>query len=215
MSFRRTFAVGDIHGRDDLLKNLLDQVSPDPDKDRVVFLGDYIDRGPRSFEVIEFLLDFRNRHPFTVFLKGNHEEMLLDFLNGGDRMAYLQNGGRQTLESYMAHRVDDWRGPIPERHLSFFESLALYFENDHAIFVHAGLKPKKPLHKQVPEDLLWIREPFIRSSFDFGKPVVFGHTPFQEGPHDTESRIGIDTGAVYGGRLTCLELPAKVFHQAE
>ena len=157
------------------------------------------------------MLDLRKRHRNTVFLKGNHEEMLEKYLSGEDRLTYLVNGGQQTLESYMDRSRTPDEPLIPPTHLAFYKSLLLYYETEQYIFVHAGLKNKVPLEEQKPEDLLWIRNKFIESDYDFGKIVVFGHTPLQE-PLMRPNKIGIDTGAVYGNKLTCIRLPDLVFY---
>jgi serine/threonine protein phosphatase 1 len=206
----RIFAIGDIHGCYDPLVRLLGRVPIDWTRDRLVFMGDYIDRGPQSFEVIEHLIELQKRHPETVFLKGNHEQMLADYLSGKDRMTYLYNGGQQTLDSYLRNSSAPGRYPIPEAHLRFFESLQLMFETENYIFVHAGLRKGLPLENQRPEDLLWIRENFVDTRHSFGKRVVFGHTPFDE-PRVEPNKIGIDTGAVYGNKLTCVQLPEEEF----
>lgn len=205
----RIFAVGDIHGCYEKLLDLLAQVPLDWSRDRLVFMGDYIDRGPHSYEVVEHLIGLQEQHPEIVFLKGNHEQMLADYLEGRDRMLYLYNGGQQTLESYL-RRSGPGEHPIPPRHRRFFSGLRLYYETPDYIFVHAGLRRGAPLPEQVPEDLLWIREPFIESSESFGKRVVFGHTPFDR-PLVQANKIGIDTGAVFGNRLTCVQLPDEIF----
>ena len=181
--------------------------------DSLVFLGDYIDRGGRSYEVVEHLIRLQSKWPRIVFLKGNHEEMLLRYLNGADRYIYLANGGTQTLESYLRHAGKTGRHPIDEAHMDFFSGLRLYHETEEFIFVHAGLKREVPLQWQVPEDVIWIRESFIYSDYRFEKRVVFGHTPFTE-PLVMPNKIGIDTGAVYGNKLTCVKLPEVVFFHA-
>lgn len=209
----RIFAIGDIHGCYEKLCRLLDRIPIDWSRDRLLFIGDYIDRGPACFEVVEHLVGLQTRYPQTVFLKGNHEEMLADYLAGRDRMTYLYNGGRQTLESYLGRASASAENPIPSAHLRFFESLALYHETADTVFVHAGLRHGVPLERQSPDDLLWIREKFIHCVQPFAKRVVFGHTPF-ETPFVTEDKIGIDTGAVYGNRLTCVQFPEVVFFQA-
>lgn len=209
------YAIGDIHGCLDKLRGLMDQIEPeiDPVHDTLVFLGDYIDRGPSSYEVVEYLVRLKARYSHAVFLKGNHEEMLELYLNGVDRTAYLMNGGHQTLENYLAHSVEEEPYPIPIAHRHFLSSLMLFHETGGYIFVHAGLKEKVPLERQNSEDLLWIREKFIYSTYDFQKQVVFGHTPFAE-PLVMPNKIGVDTGAVYGNKLTCVKLPQIVFFQA-
>jgi len=211
----RIYAVGDIHGRYDKLVELLDRIDVDFNSDRLVFLGDYVDRGEQSYEVIEHLVTLKKQHPYpqTIFLKGNHEDMMEKYLAGKDRLTWLINGGQQTLESYMQHHRNPEEPLIPESHRRFFESLQLYHESEDYIFVHAGLRKGVPLEKQKPEDLMWIRKKFIDTDFDFGKPVVFGHTPLQE-PLLQPNKIGIDTGAVYGNKLTCVRLPEQVFYNA-
>jgi len=169
-----------------------------------VFLGDYVDRGPDSQGVIELLLDLKKEHADRlIFLKGNHEWMFTQFLKGNEHDFFLQNGGRETLESYSVEKgVID----IPQSHLDFLDHLELYFETDDYIFVHAGLRSNISITEQSPEDLIWIRSHFLKSSYDWGKRVIFGHTPFPL-PLIEANKVGIDTGAVYGGRLTCLVLP--------
>ncbi|QTA83656.1 Calcineurin-like phosphoesterase family protein [Desulfonema limicola] len=207
------FAVGDIHGCYDKLKSLMEILDNhiDPDSDTIIFLGDYIDRGPNSFEVVEYLVNLKERFKNTVFLKGNHEEMLEQYLAGLDKYTYLVNGGQQTLESYM-EKNNSGDSPIPRTHINFFSSLSLFFETRDYIFVHAGLKEKTSVENQISDDLLWIRGKFLHSNYNFGKKVVFGHTPFPE-PLVQDNKIGIDTGAVYGNKLTCVKLPQLEFYQ--
>lgn len=141
--------------------------------------------------------------------------MLLRYLEGVDEDLYLSNGGHMTLNAYGIFRWDAppvRKAKIPEVHLRFFEALLPYYETDRYIFVHAGLFPGLPLEDQDIHDLLWIRQAFIDSEYDFGKRVIFGHTHFAA-PLITENKIGIDTGAVYGGKLTCVELPTLKFYQ--
>jgi serine/threonine protein phosphatase 1 len=206
------FAIGDIHGCLDKLELLMGKIESqwDAGQDILVFLGDYIDRGPNSFEVVEYLIQLEKRIPNTIFLKGNHEEMLEFYLAGVDRHTYLVNGGQQTLDDYLDKTDHFGMYPIPQSHLNFFSSLCLYYQTDDYIFVHAGLKKKVPLELQDSEDLLWIRDKFIQSNYDFGKRVIFGHTPFRE-PLVQPNKIGIDTGAVYGNKLTCVKLPQMEF----
>jgi serine/threonine protein phosphatase 1 len=209
----RIFAIGDIHGCYEKLCALLEMIPIDWLRDRLLFIGDYIDRGPSAFDVVEHLLGLQARYPQTIFLKGNHEEMLADYLSGRDRMTYLYNGGRQTLESYLSRAKASAEHPIPPEHMQFFQGLALYHETDDCIFVHAGLRHGLPLNRQSPDDLLWIREKFIHCPDPYDKRVVFGHTPFEK-PWVQPDKIGIDTGAVYGNLLTCVQLPEVVFFQA-
>jgi serine/threonine protein phosphatase 1 len=209
------YCIGDIHGCLDKLTTLMGMIVERfrPGEDSLIFLGDYIDRGPDSFQVVEYLIDWKNRYPETIFLKGNHEEMFGLYLVGLDRYTYMVNGGQQTLESYLQNNPWADMYSIPKAHVDFLASLLLYYESDAFIFVHAGIKEGVSLHKQATEDLLWIREKFVRSEYDFGKRVVFGHTPFPQ-PLVQKNKIGIDTGAVYGNKLTCVILPEMEFIQA-
>lgn len=204
----RLLAIGDIHGCRDQLQALLAQVKPQP-SDQLVFLGDYIDRGPHSREVVELLLSLRRHCPNCIFLKGNHEAMLLDYLAGREPSMFLRNGGDATLASYAAAGAVE----IPRSHRQFFHNLRLYHETSAFIFVHAGLRPGIPLTAQSELDLLWIRREFLDSSYDWGKTVVYGHTP-RTTALLTPNRIALDTGAVYGGRLSCCEVRSGQLWQA-
>ncbi len=210
----RLYAIGDIHGRLDKLKALMARIDPDPRKDTLVFLGDYIDRGPDSRGVVDFVLNLQSGYRNVACLIGNHERMFLDYIrDGGNRDFYFLNGGRMTLTSYGLSGNEDAReGDFPSAHIHFLKSLLPYYETEDYIFVHAGLRPGVPLKKQDPDDLLWIRGEFIFAPGRFGKTVVFGHTLFHQ-PFINDGKIGIDTGAVFGGTLTCLELPERKFHQ--
>ena len=208
---QKIFVVGDIHGCMDKLRALIEKIPINIARDQLVFIGDYIDRGRRSVEVVDYLIDLKKRIPDTIFLKGNHEDMLENYLDGSDRFTYLLNGGQQTLDAYLNRSNNPEEFPVPAEHLEFFSSLHLYYQTDDYIFVHAGLRKKVPLEKQDKTDLLWIRDEFIYSDFDFGKLVIFGHTPFKE-PLVRTNKIGIDTGAVYGNRLTCVQLPDMEFY---
>lgn len=208
---RKIFAIGDIHGCYEKLYRLIGQIDIDWQRDTLVMMGDYIDRGPESFEVVQYLADLKATSRHMILLKGNHEDMLEKYLAGEAVLSYLLNGGIQTLRSYQAHRKNRFAPLIPAYHMDFFASLCLYYETDDYVFVHAGLRDNVPLSLQKSEDLLWIRDPFIRSDHDFGKRVIFAHTPFPE-PLVLENKIGIDTGAVYGNKLTCLQLPACKFY---
>lgn len=207
----KIFVIGDVHGCLKKLVKLMSLIDIDDGRDTVVFLGDYVDRGSDSRGVIEFIIDFRKDKRNVFCLMGNHEELFLDYLThrGRDDIFYM-NGGFSTLISYNFPCVIE---DIPERHYQFFDSLVPYYETEAYIFVHAGLKPGVPLEKQEKDDLLWIRDEFINSPYDFGKTVVFGHTPFLA-PLFESNKIGIDTGAVYGGKLTCVELPEKKIYQS-
>jgi serine/threonine protein phosphatase 1 len=222
------YAVGDIHGESEALDALLGKL-PLVDGDRLVFLGDYIDRGPDSKGVVDRLLVVAKQWP-CVFLLGNHESMFLDFLGwrspsyfGGD--AFLANGGGRTLASYGYFSSDapsPKRFRLPKDHQTFYRALRLWHvEGDYA-FVHAGLGREQlllgdldyALRRARPEDLLW-----NRTTGDlphaFGTTLVYGHTPQPDfGVRwNTPFSIGIDTGAVYGGRLTALRLPDETIFQ--
>ena len=206
----RIFAVGDIHGQLRMLDELLAAIPLKPKEDLLVFLGDYIDRGPDAKGVVERLM-FLERAGFrAVFLKGNHEVMLLDYLRGRNREKFLFNGGFATLQSYARPGQDPGEVSLPQDHLDFIQGLKLYYQTGDTIFVHAGLRPGIPLADQDPADLLWIRDEFFSSGYDWGKTIVFGHTPFRE-PFLRDRLIGLDTGAAYGGGLTCLILPDREF----
>jgi serine/threonine protein phosphatase 1 len=211
----RTFAVGDIHGCSPLLRRLLERIPFDPEADTLVFLGDYLDRGPDARGVVEEVLRLKETFKHAICLRGNHEQMFLDcYLDGRNEELFLANGGAATLSSYGLSLREALAGKgFPEEHLRFLSSLPLCHETEEHLFVHAGLRPGIPLAGQSSEDLLWIRDEFIESNWDFGKTVVFGHTPLCE-PLLGKDRIGIDTGAVYGGRLTCIELPSRRIFQA-
>jgi serine/threonine protein phosphatase 1 len=219
------YAVGDIHGRLDLLERLLSMIerdaraSGDANQRTLVFLGDYVDRGPDSYGVVERLITDLPPGFDTYFLKGNHEGILIDFLVDAWRLEHwLMNGGEETMVSYgvATQRLaqqdapgEDWRQAfaeaLPEAHRRFFRALQLSVSFGDYLFVHAGLRPGVPLAAQSEADLIWIREPFLSHAEPFGKIVVHGHTPAQE-PVTRHNRIGIDTGAVFTGRLTALRL---------
>lgn len=200
----RTFAIGDIHGCRDLLVALLAQIelAAEGEPHRIVCLGDYVDRGPDSAGVVALLRAEQARAGEGAFvcLKGNHEAMLVEARTRRDMARlWLANGGRETLASYGAAGVDD----LPADVLGWFEGLPSTFEDERRCFVHAGLDPTRPRTQQTDADRLWIREPFLESDHDFGRYVVHGHTPLPGGRPDVRRRrVNLDTGAVFGGRLT-------------
>lgn len=223
---RAVYAVGDIHGRLDLLKELLAHVATDAgrhpaDRKRdLVFLGDYIDRGPESPQVIDALLKLDWPGFTPVFLMGNHEDAMLEFLDGeSDGVAWLSYGGLETLVSYgVAVRrlpINDaaaselreaLRAAVPQGHIDFLRRCALSHVVDDYVFVHAGIRPGLSLEQQERHDLLWIREEFLRAPSALpGFVVVHGHT-ICDAPQDLGHRIDIDTGAFVSGRLTCVVL---------
>jgi serine/threonine protein phosphatase 1 len=212
----KAFIIGDIHGQLAMLENLMEKLPWRPDRDALFFLGDYVDRGPDSRGVVDYILSLMAVCPRVNCVLGNHEAMLLDYLAGVNRDLYLANGGGVTLRAYHRHEgcfVSWFQMEMPSDHMAFYESLQPYYELEDYFLVHAGFRPGVPIPSQTKTDLIWIREPFISSSYDFGKKVVFGHTPFPE-PLFMKNKIGIDTGAAYGRRLCCVELPAEKFYFA-
>jgi len=212
MSAARTFVVGDIHGCVDELDRLLGAIAPTA-ADTVIFLGDYIDRGPSPKGVIDRLLRLRQEGPRCVFLRGNHEDMFLSFLGLGGRYgeAFILNGGDATLHSY------GWesRGPeaLPAEHLEFLRTLQLRHQHGRFLCVHAGVSPSHSLEEQREEDLLWIRDAFIDSPHELPFTVIFGHTPRRDVLIDLPYKIGLDTGLVYWNKLSCLELVSQELFQ--
>jgi serine/threonine protein phosphatase 1 len=216
MNAARTFVIGDIHGCVDEIDRLLDALAPTT-ADTVVFLGDYIDRGPSAKGVIDRLLRLRREGPHCVFLKGNHEDMFLAFLGerGAFGDAFLANGGGYTLHSYNLHgELGQLRaGQLPPEHLEFLQSLQMQYAAGEFLCVHAGLDPARPLAAQREEDLLWIRDEFVRQPHPFPFTVLFGHTPQREVLVDLPFKIGLDTGLVYWNTLSCIELAEKRLFQ--
>ena len=219
---RRIYAIGDIHGRADLLSELFTRIDRHlrarPIADSIqIFLGDYIDRGPNSRQVIDLLIA-RQRRRHVLFLKGNHEDCALRFLNDPTLLPAWQSiGGVHTLLSYgvMPTRGDDpesqrkvsiaLREAMPASHRRFIGGLALSFACGDFFFVHAGVRPGIPLQRQSQRDLLWIRDDFLLHEEDIGMVVVHGHTPMYK-PDIRSNRINIDTRAYATGQLTCLIL---------
>jgi serine/threonine protein phosphatase 1 len=216
----RIYAIGDIHGRADLLEALLRQIDADctlypSSRPIVVFLGDYIDRGPASRQVLDLLLGCQ-RTKEAVFLRGNHDNFVRRFLSSPAVLdEWRLYGGLETLVSYglkpsinpgvpeQRQLAKELEKSTPERHLEFLDSLTLSFNCGDFLFVHAGIRPGVPIRKQKEEDLLWIREEFLSCEQRFEKFVVHGHTPVPA-PDLRSNRINIDTGAFATGRLTCI-----------
>ncbi|MET1415866.1 metallophosphoesterase family protein [Roseibium sp. HPY-6] len=213
------YAIGDVHGRDDLLGELHEhirnhhQLVHSGRDAEVIHVGDYIDRGPQSLEVIERLMSGLDGFQTTCLL-GNHEAMLLECLATDNRQAWytwLSNGGEETLTSFgMSLRFggydpDELRESLGEPRTSWLEALPLHRTVDPYLFVHAGIAPGVPINEQRPKDLLWIRSRFLDSDEDHGHVVVHGHTPAYE-PVVKANRICIDTGAASNGPLTAVVL---------
>jgi serine/threonine protein phosphatase 1 len=218
----RIYVVGDVHGRIDLFDNLINQIAldlrrADCDKSLTVFLGDYVDRGPNSAAVLGRLTRGDLPTPI-VTLRGNHEQMLLNFLEDEATLdTWRHNGGLETLHSYKIDVTSLLRGQgyklaqqelfarMPEEDQKCFQAMKTHATVGDYFFCHAGVRPGVPLDRQNDHDLLWIRDEFLSSNADFGKIIVHGHTPVPE-PEIHPNRINIDTGAFATNRLTCLIL---------
>ena len=218
----RIYAIGDVHGRADLLDQVLSSIDRDlsarPTPRAVhVFVGDYIDRGPDSRGVLDRLVERAKSHEL-ICLKGNHESFLIEFLKNPVILdAWRQFGGLETLISYglapsvrpdtatQMQLAADLERAMPSAHRRFLQDLKLSFTCGDFFFAHAGVRPGTPLAQQREDDVLWIREKFLSCKQEFGKIVIHGHTPVLE-PDIRPNRINIDTGAFATGRLTCLIL---------
>jgi diadenosine tetraphosphatase ApaH/serine/threonine PP2A family protein phosphatase len=217
----RIYAIGDIHGRLDLLNQLFERIEQDLDSRPTpqalfVFLGDYVDRGPESRQTIDRLIGFAKTAK-AVFLKGNHELIALKCLSDAPLFdAWMRRlGGIDTLASYgvdlrafagegrIVRLQAAFHKALPQAHFRFFRNLETSFACGDFFFVHAGARPGVALSQQKESDLLWIRDEFLSSDFDFGKIIVHGHTPIPD-VDVRPNRINIDTGAFATGRLTCL-----------
>lgn len=212
-------AIGDIHGCDKTLDALWKTLHPHRNAIHI-FLGDYIDRGPRSKKVVNFLLNAQNQRE-CIFLKGNHEKMLLDAYQYGGRHLdnWLYNGGKATLDSYDITDVRD----LPKSHLEFYKNTKMFYDTPDYFFVHAGIPPDKSVEKNILENpengfYLWGREHLNARTVPWEKTVVFGHTP-RAFPIRKNKMIGIDTGCVYNEvgykKLTAVVLPEMNFIQQE
>jgi serine/threonine protein phosphatase 1 len=209
----RTYAIGDLHGRLDLLRLAVDAISGHVDRTpfRVVFLGDYVDRGPDSCGVIDLLMQLQREWP-VVCLKGNHEELMLQAVTqpGAGRLGrWLEYGGDATLKSYGLSPDSDLGEGIPKEHLRWMAGLPRTTGDQHRIYVHAGLMPGMPVHRQKDQTCLWIRERFLQArAGEFEAHVVHGHTPVWEGKPDPsepellDHRTNLDTAAFATGVLS-------------
>ncbi len=221
----RVYVIGDIHGCLNLLKRLHGQIIADARmagggmRNIIVYLGDYVDRGLHSREVVDLLAGSRLPGFDPVFLRGNHEQQFLDFFdNPGSGAVWFKYGGDATVYSYgvrisqniapsdrFIHVRDRMAELVPRAHIEFLARTQLYCEIGDYAFVHAGIRPELPMERQVPEDLMWIRDGFLDYDRPLDKVVVHGHS-VSDAPQMLEHRIGIDTGACYGNALTCLVL---------
>ncbi len=199
-----TYAVGDVHGRADLLDTLLAKIDAHAAQRprRLVFLGDYVDRGPASSSVLHRVRMLQRRETLhVVCLKGNHEDMMLRAAGGSEELDALwrRNGGDATLRSFGVRRIAE----VPADMLDWLAARMTTFEDHRRCYVHAGLDPARGRLDQSDQDRLWIRDAFLVRDHDFGKLVVHGHTPTRDGRPDIRAhRVNVDTGAVYGGPLT-------------
>lgn len=222
----RTVVFGDIHGHYDEMMALYEKIKEEwnfnPIRDRIVFLGDYVDGGFKTKQVISQLIKWQQVFSHWVFLYGNHEDMLKNayyspYAHHPIFNLWYNQGGRETLESYLTKtqkrdhfNTRDIHRFFKKEHLDWIiNKLELYHETDDYIFVHAGINPhfwNGDLSRQSKEDLIWIRDQFINSNMDFGKKVIFGHTTFRE-PLIEHNKIGIDTFIMNSNGLTALLLP--------
>lgn len=221
----RVYAVGDIHGRLDLLRTLYARIEDDAEDAAgpctIVFLGDYVDRGPDSAGVIDFLLGAIDPRFDPVFLKGNHEDLWKRFLDEPEiGPAWFDTGGVMTVVSYgiregLAGRAADFpaiarrlREAMPLAHHAFLDGLSLSHRSGHYLFAHAGIRPRVAVERQDPQDLMWIRREFLGADEFGGLCVVHGHSQVTEAT-DLPHRIAVDTGAYHSGRLTCVVLDGE------
>ena len=220
---RRAYAIGDIHGRLDLLKQLLNRIEDDvrkraPARCSLIFLGDLVDRGPESAGVVEFLRTYRPAFATTCFLTGNHEEVMLRALDGDETLfaQWLKFGGAECAQSYgadpaalrrmrPAEAIAKFKALVPRAHFDFLSSFGDTVTLGNYLFVHAGIRPGIGLGEQSLTDLHWIRGPFLQDESDHGYVVVHGHT-ICEDIEMLPNRIGIDTGAYRTGVLSALAL---------
>ena len=215
---RRLYAIGDIHGALDCLDRLIGKIEKDAgglSDAQLIFLGDYVDRGPDSKGVIDRLIELKNNHPDVIFLKGNHEAVMLDFLSDPEEaLEWLEWGGDQTLRSYGVSGALTKAGgdlsaalneALPKTHRDFLDSLDLTYAAGDYLFVHAGVRPGVAIEDQEESDLLWIRKRFHDAAAN-ERPdctIVHGHHPTKR-PDDAGWRIGVDTGACWSGVLTAV-----------
>ncbi|MBY3225495.1 serine/threonine protein phosphatase [Rhizobium laguerreae] len=193
---RYTFAIGDIHGCIDPLNRMIDRIEAYASEGTVVFVGDYVDRGPDSKSVLDRIIAGPSDPWRWICLKGNHEDMMVAaYADGQSRAVWLGNGGLETEISY--------GGRVLPQHLQWATDRPLMHVDRHRIFVHAGVDPQIPLDRQSQDDLLWMRFPVDQPGEYWGKHLVHGHTPSMSNPMTTGNRTNIDSGCVFGGKLSC------------
>lgn len=242
----KIFAMTDIHGCYDEMMALYKQLPIDPEKDQLVVCGDFIDRGPASNKVVQQLMDWKKKYPHWQILYGNHEDLMIDALVREKKKIYndfylwWNQGGKETALSYVPEDRTEYEkaitqpeAEIPEEHLEFITTLPRWYESDDYIFVHAGLEPGKTPEETDPYEMIWIRDRFIDSTYDWGKKVIFGHTADYNGkyynsknewgkrqmfrPIVKSNKIGLDTAVCPPSavRLTAIELPSETFYFEE
>ena len=228
----QVFAIGDIHGCKGLLEKIHNKILKKSEKVEgnkiLIYLGDYVDRGHKVKETINTIINFKPKDFKCVFIRGNHDQMLLDFVNGKSESltVWLYNGGAETLKSYCGREISDdllnnsakklqirekFIKALPKKHLHFFNGLQFSYTWKDYFFVHAGIDPSRPLSKQRKTDMIWTRTPkFLASNQPFEKIIVHGHTP-SKNVEKKINRINLDTGAVYSeyGKLSCMFIDAK------
>ena len=228
----QVFAIGDIHGCKSLLERIHKKILKKSKKVKgnkiLIYLGDYVDRGHKAKETIDAIINFRPKDFKCIFIRGNHDQMLLDFVNGKSESltVWLYNGGAQTLKSYCGREILDnllnssskkqqirekFIKALPKEHLHFFNGLQFSYRWKDYFFVHAGIDPSRPLSTQRKTDMIWTRAPkFLASNQPFEKIIVHGHTP-SKNVEKKINRINLDTGAVYSefGKLSCMFIDAK------
>ena len=198
-----TYVIGDIHGEIDQVKTIFDKINYNPADDKLIFVGDYVDRGKNSYQVYKFIKNLADDK--NIFLRGNHEEMMIDaVLNENQINLWYQNGGQKTEASFPNNSE-------LEKAANFFDSLPYYYTTSDYIFVHAGIDPAKSLAEQTEHDLVWIRQQFLGAAeedFKENRIIVAGHSPVAEVRFE-ENKILVDTGAGKGGILSAVDLKTK------
>ena len=228
----QVFAIGDVHGCKSLLERIHKKILKKSKKVKgnkiLIYLGDYVDRGHKAKETIDAIINFRPKDFKCIFIRGNHDQMLLDFVNGKSESltVWLYNGGAETLKSYCGREISDdllnssskkqqirekFFKALPKEHLHFFKGLQFFYTWKDYFFVHAGIDPSRSLSKQRKTDMIWTRtSKFLASNQPFEKIIVHGHTP-SKNVEKKINRINLDTGAVYSeyGKLSCMFIDAK------
>ncbi|RXZ77932.1 serine/threonine protein phosphatase [Paenibacillaceae bacterium] len=228
---RRKIVISDIHGCYDEFVSLLDIINYEPEQDQLILLGDYCDRGFKSRQVIEKLIEMKNKYNMII-LRGNHDQMFIDYLSNSNEQLFLINGGFFTIESYigtnwfengydynLSQETKKFITLHYRHHLEFLESTEYYYEDENFIYVHAGIDPNvSNWRDQSHDQFLWIRNSFLNQPTNLNKLVIFGHTPAFHLHNSPDiwfgkDKIGIDGGCVYGYQLNCLEISNEGFKE--